>query len=312
MLRDYECPEQYWVKFATTLLRGSALQWWRTTLRMLAPNDEVVAWDQFETAFYDKYFPRSVRESKETQFLSLVQASMFVADYDTQFTALSRFCPRMVSTEEDRARHFLRGLNDDIHAMLITHNITSYKDVLEKAQLAEMHLSERRKNNKGGAPYWGRSESVRGFSSSSSGGSKTSCFSKIKNWFKGKKGQSSSGSQQYSGGSVDFGRRSMSVASNQQSQMVQKRKSVSGPPSGSSMSSSDASVNFSSRNVQCFRCGEWGHIVSNYSQRRSSVAQESRERAHVQGRVYAVTKQDAAQASNAVVEGKKLINSEGS
>lgn len=59
-------------------------------------------WDEFVTAFLDKYFPRQLREAEAAEFLNLRQNNMIVEEYTLKFTQLSRYAPEMVA--EPRAR----------------------------------------------------------------------------------------------------------------------------------------------------------------------------------------------------------------
>lgn len=70
--------------------------------------DIPITWKMFVDAFYKKYFPQSVVEKIERQFLDLIQDSKFVAEYEDTFNTLSRFTTTLVNTEERRCRHFLR------------------------------------------------------------------------------------------------------------------------------------------------------------------------------------------------------------
>ncbi|XP_016192576.1 uncharacterized protein LOC107633467 [Arachis ipaensis] len=55
--------DQY-VEFAAYQLAGEAQHWWQAKCRLLQLQNADVPWDLFQTAFYKKYFPESVREAK--------------------------------------------------------------------------------------------------------------------------------------------------------------------------------------------------------------------------------------------------------
>ena len=55
-----------------------------------------------------------VQERREDDFIRLCQGALSVAEYETQFTKLSRFAPDLVLTEQKRIRRFVQGLNVEI------------------------------------------------------------------------------------------------------------------------------------------------------------------------------------------------------
>jgi hypothetical protein len=51
---------------------------------------------------------------KKKEFQDIKQGSMFVNEYITRFTQLSRYSPHEVGTEETKQECFLNGLNDGL------------------------------------------------------------------------------------------------------------------------------------------------------------------------------------------------------
>ncbi|XP_027166458.1 uncharacterized protein LOC113766464 [Coffea eugenioides] len=63
---------------------------------------------------------------------------MSVAEYEVQFTELSRFAPELVTTEQRRVRRFVQGLNVEIQEGLAAVRIDTFADAVEKAQRVEV------------------------------------------------------------------------------------------------------------------------------------------------------------------------------
>ena len=59
------------------------------------------------------------------------------AEYETQFTRLSKFAPKLVVNEQKRIRQFIQSLNVEIQKNLAATQINTFKDALEKAQRVE-------------------------------------------------------------------------------------------------------------------------------------------------------------------------------
>lgn len=63
--------------------------------------------DAFVEAFYEKYFPESVRHKKEVKFLTLDHESLSMAAYGAKFTELAHLALYIVIDEPTRASKFL-------------------------------------------------------------------------------------------------------------------------------------------------------------------------------------------------------------
>ncbi|XP_071900975.1 uncharacterized protein [Coffea arabica] len=59
---------------------------------------------------------------------------MSVAEYEVQFTKLSRFAPELIATEQRRVRRFVQGLNVEIQESLAAVRIDTFADAVERAQ----------------------------------------------------------------------------------------------------------------------------------------------------------------------------------
>ncbi|KAJ4978378.1 hypothetical protein NE237_009158 [Protea cynaroides] len=66
---------------ATFMLKGDAHHWWKATRTYLKTKHTQLTWDIYKVAFFEKYFPRSFRDSMEKEFLSLYQGQMTVDAY---------------------------------------------------------------------------------------------------------------------------------------------------------------------------------------------------------------------------------------
>ena len=68
------------------------------------------------------------RETKWKQFLNLKQRNFLVAEYEKEFSHLSKYAPLSVLTEAFRCRKFEDGLNEFIKRYLA--HVTSLKQVI--------------------------------------------------------------------------------------------------------------------------------------------------------------------------------------
>nr|XP_027120539.1 uncharacterized protein LOC113737513 [Coffea arabica] len=94
-------------------------------------------WVNFMRDFNAKYFPPLVQEKKEDEFIRLRQGTQSVAEYESQFTRLSKFAPELILTEQRRVRRFIQGLNVEIQKDLAVAQINIFSDAVEKALRVE-------------------------------------------------------------------------------------------------------------------------------------------------------------------------------
>ena len=119
---------------AVFMLRGEARNWWEATRRMMG-FPVPITWQQFIQAFNDQYFPLIYRYQKEQEFILLKQGKMTVSAYEEQFTALSRFSPNLVRTEDAKCRRFQQGLELSIRSRISALEMLKYADLVNKAKL---------------------------------------------------------------------------------------------------------------------------------------------------------------------------------
>lgn len=62
------CLDDRKVELATFLLKKEADYWWRTFESQYHDTNEI-NWNEFKNAFYEKYYPRSYKDAKRSEFL---------------------------------------------------------------------------------------------------------------------------------------------------------------------------------------------------------------------------------------------------
>ncbi|TXG70315.1 hypothetical protein EZV62_005250 [Acer yangbiense] len=139
------CDDNRRVIFASFVLQNEADHWWDAASRLIrarldtAPDtaNAPITWDMFLVAFNEKYFPDRVRDKMESDFLSLIQGSKLVAEYEEIFNSLSRHVPTLVATETSRCRRFFEGLRPGIKSRLSILKLNVYADLVDRAMIAE-------------------------------------------------------------------------------------------------------------------------------------------------------------------------------
>ena len=65
------CTDSQKVAFVTYILEADAEFQWSGVQQLLEESQTEITWDVFRDAFYKKYFPASVRNAKELEFMQL-------------------------------------------------------------------------------------------------------------------------------------------------------------------------------------------------------------------------------------------------
>ena len=117
VLEEVRCPPDQRASCAVSLLQGEAYDWWKLVLKSpRIPNP--LTWEFFVQEFREKYVTEMYRDSKWKQFLNLNQRSLSVAEYEKEFSHLSKYAPKSVLTGAFRCRQFEDGLHDSIKRYL--------------------------------------------------------------------------------------------------------------------------------------------------------------------------------------------------
>ncbi|XP_059670062.1 uncharacterized protein LOC132315717 [Cornus florida] len=126
---------------ATYKFPMDAKVWWKSIANQY--KIEEMSWDRFKELFYEKYFPLSKRWELQDQFHNLIHGNMSVAEYENNFTSLSRFAPEVVRDEANKTRKFVSGLNDQMRPLITAQFIKVYSEAVERALMLEADNREK-------------------------------------------------------------------------------------------------------------------------------------------------------------------------
>lgn len=85
------CTDYRKVAFAPYMLEVDAKFWWNGVKRLLEDSQMKITWDVFKEAFYHKYFPASIQNAKELEFLQFRQGGRNASEYVAKFEELCKF-----------------------------------------------------------------------------------------------------------------------------------------------------------------------------------------------------------------------------
>ena len=64
--------------------------WWRSSVECQPAKAPRMTWESFSSLFMEKYIPRTLRDRRRDELLSLEHGRMSVTAYEAKFRALSR------------------------------------------------------------------------------------------------------------------------------------------------------------------------------------------------------------------------------
>ena len=163
-MEKVRCPPDQRVTCAVSLLQGSAYDWWKLVLRSPRLPDPI-PWEFFFQEFRAKYIFDMYRETKWKQFLNLKQRNLSVAEYEKEFSHLSKYALELVLTEAFWCRQFEDGLNESIKRYMvfvtILQQVNFYQLVqtamkVEKSEASSRERFQKRRLSRGASSSLGK------------------------------------------------------------------------------------------------------------------------------------------------------------
>ena len=92
-----------------------------------------MTWTSFSSLFMEKYIPRTLRDRRRDEFLSLEQGRMSVTAYEAKFCALSRYATQFCFSPQERIHRFVKGLRSElqISALQVAAMVKSFQEVVD-------------------------------------------------------------------------------------------------------------------------------------------------------------------------------------
>ncbi|XP_042482882.1 uncharacterized protein LOC122063247 [Macadamia integrifolia] len=88
----------------------------------------------FKEAFFENYFPESIRDRRDTKFSTLVQGSRFVLKYQQRYEELYYFSPEHIRNDRAKAKKFEKGLRPSIGSTIVGLKLQTYAEVMQVAK----------------------------------------------------------------------------------------------------------------------------------------------------------------------------------
>ncbi|XP_028772091.1 uncharacterized protein LOC114729274 [Neltuma alba] len=141
------CATEVKAQMAIYKLEGDADRWWKNTELMLLAHNIPLTWEIFQEKFNEKYFPQSVRDEKEAEFLTLTQAeNESFEDYLAKFIRLSRYSTQLRENNNEKwsTGKLIRGLKPILREKLAPMQLSRFDTAVEVCRITESSLLPRK------------------------------------------------------------------------------------------------------------------------------------------------------------------------
>ncbi|XP_073152485.1 uncharacterized protein [Henckelia pumila] len=128
------------VRCAVFLLQDDAALWWEGMEKIVNP--ATLPWAEFKKLFFEKYFTADVRARLKTEFMSLRQGDLSVAQFVVKFERGCHFVPLIGDDEKEKLEHFLVGLRPTIRRDVLMAEPSDYASALRRALRSEQTLRD--------------------------------------------------------------------------------------------------------------------------------------------------------------------------
>ncbi|XP_075479353.1 uncharacterized protein LOC142520235 [Primulina tabacum] len=140
--------EEQKVNFSTYLFEEAAHNWWRTVEHKWTKNHTPKMWDNFLQEFEGKYITQVILNTREREFMDLVQGDMTVAQYEAEFHRLIHYAPHYMEDEVRKRKKFVQGLKLDIRWATLSTEVTNYVSAVNQALQVEEDIKALLKKEK--------------------------------------------------------------------------------------------------------------------------------------------------------------------
>ena len=145
------CSDVNKALFAAQQLHGTARLWW-DHYNSLLPDDHIVTWDEFKTAFRAHHIPAGLMERKLNEFLALTQGTRTIIQYVQALNNLCHYVGYHADTDAKKRNHFRRGLSTKLKERLNPVKADTYTELVSLAITQEDCIMAHRAKKKRKAP----------------------------------------------------------------------------------------------------------------------------------------------------------------
>src|ERR1043165_2090579 len=137
-----ECPDEFRVRYATSVLQKGALTWWNGEKRNRGADVALsLSWAEVKELMIAKFCPRNEIRKLEDEFRELKQDSGENLAYNTRYHELSILVPHMVTPVSRAIEKYIEGLPDLIQDVVTGGKATTVEEAIQlAATLTDKHV----------------------------------------------------------------------------------------------------------------------------------------------------------------------------
>jgi hypothetical protein len=113
-LDAFRIPQIEWVCYATQLLKGEVLVWWRNVQSSRSVVYGPITWGEFVNQFEKRFYTVAFTDKMKTQLERCHQGKKIVAEYEVEFNQIVRFVSHVAHNKYEKVMISRQGLKASI------------------------------------------------------------------------------------------------------------------------------------------------------------------------------------------------------
>ena len=89
-----------------------------------------------------KYICQVVRDTRKKEFMSLIQGTLIVAKYETEYNQLIQYACHILAYEDRRRKRFVEGLRPELRQAMSIGRSQNYENALKMVMELEVKFQE--------------------------------------------------------------------------------------------------------------------------------------------------------------------------
>ncbi|KAF7842127.1 uncharacterized protein G2W53_004425 [Senna tora] len=151
LFKVLRCSNEQKVENAIYMLASEAENWWKGARQLMEARGIQLTWENFKISFFEKYYPVSVRNQKEIEFMQMKQGNMPFEEFIAKYEELSNFSSYLKHNADKawRAMHVTAALNTAMRNVIAPHDIKNYAELVNRCRIVARNIEVAEKLKQG-------------------------------------------------------------------------------------------------------------------------------------------------------------------
>ncbi|KAF7801226.1 hypothetical protein G2W53_044506 [Senna tora] len=151
LFKVLRCSVEQKVEYAISMLASEAENWWKGARELMEARGTQITWENFKISFFEKYYPASVRNQKEIEFMQMKQGNMPFEEFIAKYEESSNFSSyrKHYADEARKAMHVKAALNTTKRNVIAPLDIKNYAELVNRCRIVARNIKVAEKVKQG-------------------------------------------------------------------------------------------------------------------------------------------------------------------